>query len=93
MPRAREGKGREGKERKVKALVIIAMCPGLGIAARWVVFLMLWPALHWVGRVTSDVARGMRIKGFIGDGHITPTRTMREMVESSVTIPTNTVKS
>ena len=37
----------------------LAMCPGPGIARRWVVFLMLWPDIRRVGRITSDVITGM----------------------------------
>ena len=33
----------------------LAMCPGLGIMARWVVFLMQF------GRITSDVVTGMSV--------------------------------
>ena len=46
------------------------MCPGQGIAARWVVYLMLWPALPRVDCVTSDVVRGMSVSDFTTVGHI-----------------------
>ena len=42
----------------------IAMCPGLGIALRTMGrFLMLWPDISRMGRVTSDVVRGMSVTG------------------------------
>ena len=46
------------------------MCPGLGIARRWVVFLMLWPDIIQFGRMweTSDVVSG--ITQFTTVGHI-----------------------
>ena len=46
-----------------KKCCIVAMCPGLGVARRWVVvvFLMLWPDISRMGRVTSDVVRGMSV--------------------------------
>ena len=39
------------------------MCPGLGVT-RWVVFLVLWPDIIQLGRVTSDVVRGMSVTNF-----------------------------
>ena len=37
------------------------MCPGLGIARRWVVFLMLWSDIIQFGRITSDIIMGMSV--------------------------------
>jgi len=34
-----------------------------------VVFLMLWPAFPRVGRVTSDVVRGLSVMQFLAVGH------------------------
>ena len=33
-------------------------------------FFMLWPDIIRVGRITSDVIRGMSVTQFIGVGHI-----------------------
>ena len=33
-------------------------------------FLMLWPDISRMGRITSDVIRGMSVTQFIGVGHI-----------------------
>ena len=33
---------------------------------RWVVFLMLWPDIIQLGRVTSDVVRGMSVTQSVG---------------------------
>ena len=45
---------------------ILAMCPWLGVARRWVVFfLMLWPDIIQFGRITSDVAMGMSVTQFL----------------------------
>ena len=44
-------------------LVYVLLVQGLGIASRGV-FLMLWPDIIQLDRITSDVVRGMTVVGY-----------------------------
>ena len=47
-------------------------------------FLMLWPYIGGMGRITSDVVRGMSVTQFIWVGYVAPVATIVDMIPRTI---------